>query len=95
MKKDFSGKTIVLSHHAPSFKSIAEKFKGSITNGSFASNLEDIIEKYKIYIWFHGHVHHKVNYFLYNTLIHCNPRGYLMENELNLEFDLNNVIELN
>jgi Icc-related predicted phosphoesterase len=95
LKKDFKGFTVVLTHHAPSFKSISDKYKeDSVSNGSFASDLEDIIKENKIDIWFHGHVHHSLNYLLYGTLIHCNPRGYMLENEINIEFKLNNVLTL-
>ena len=95
LKKPFAGKTVVLTHHAPSFKSISNEYINDMVGSAcFASNLEEIIQKNEISIWFHGHVHHTVNYYLYGTLIHCNPRGYMSEDELNIEFSLEDILVL-
>jgi hypothetical protein len=48
---------------------------------SYASNLEDIIEKYdNLKLWCHGHMHENCDYMLNGTRIICNPRGYYTEN---------------
>jgi Icc-related predicted phosphoesterase len=72
----FKGKTIVLTHHAPSFQSVALKFQGSRLNGAFVSNLEWMIEKYSPEFWVHGHCHTSSDYTLGKTRVICNPHGY-------------------
>jgi len=74
------GKTpIVITHHAPSYKSVHKVFQDSDINGGFASNLEDMVEYLQVPYWVHGHMHHVHDYMLHNTHILCNPHGYNME----------------
>ena len=74
-------RVVVITHHAPSFQSIAQKHKESKTNGAFASNLEYIIDDNPhIVMWIHGHVHTPFDYQIGNTQVICNPRGYPGEN---------------
>ena len=69
-------KIVVLTHHAPSEKSI-KGFSGKFLNAAYASNLEDFIVKYpNIALWVHGHTHQKVDYMIGNCRVVCNPRGY-------------------
>lgn len=74
-------KIIVATHHAPSYKSVPAQFKNSMVSAAYASNLEDIIEKYdNLKLWCHGHMHENCDYTIYGTRIICNPRGYYSEN---------------
>ena len=75
-----TGKTIVITHHAPSARSIPEEYKNDDLNPAFASNLEDIILKYSPDLWIHGHIHAPASYNIGKTQIVCNPRGYPHEN---------------
>lgn len=92
-------KTVVISHHLPSYNCIDQKYKDSFLNSSFASNLDKLMEKYKIDYWIHGHTHSSIDTLLYDTRIICNPRGYtriingsqISENSL---FDDKYVIEI-
>lgn len=82
-ERDASDKIMVMSHHAPSFKSVSENFKGNFMNGAFCSDLEDLISSSNIQYWIHGHVHTTFDYMIDNTRILCNPYGYsLTENPL-------------
>lgn len=94
LEKDFKGVTVVLSHHAPSFKSINSKYKNDKAgSGNFASDLEELIYKYNIDFWFHGHVHETLKYSLYSTWIICNPLGYYGK-DLNVDFNENYILNL-
>jgi len=74
-------KIIVISHHAPSPKSIPMQYKQSPISAAYASNLEKIIAKYdNLKLWCHGHMHSSCNYKLHGTKVICNPRGYYHEN---------------
>ena len=74
-----SGSYIVVGHHAPSSLSIAERFKhDTLMNGAFHSRLDEFIEaRPQIRYWLHGHMHNNSNYWVGETRVVCNPRGYV------------------
>lgn len=86
-----AGKTVVLSHHAPSSKSIPLEFRGDPLSACYASDLEDLIVEGQPSLWVHGHVHHNVDYHINETRVIANPRGYPGERTA---FDPQLVIEL-
>lgn len=71
-------KYVVVGHHAPSKKSTKPRYAEDIEiNGGYSSDLENFILKYpQVALWTHGHTHHEFEYFIGNTRIVCNPRGY-------------------
>jgi Icc-related predicted phosphoesterase len=72
-------KFVVVGHHAPSSQSVAEWYKGdTLMNGAFRSDLEEfILDRPQIRYWFHGHMHNNSNYWIGETRVVCNPRGYV------------------
>ena len=72
------GSYIVVGHHAPSFQSVAEWYKNDkLMNGAFYSNLEEFIAyRPQIKLFLHGHMHNNSNYWVGETRVVCNPRGY-------------------
>ena len=76
LKKPFDGKTVVVSHFLPSFKSVNPKYEGSPLNNYFANNLDDLILNYQPYLWLHGHTHDNCDYLIRDTRVVCNPAGY-------------------
>ena len=78
---DYGGKArrfVVVTHHAPSPLSISEFYKNDrLMNGAFHSNLTDfILDRPQIALWCHGHMHNNSNYWVGETKVVCNPRGY-------------------
>jgi Icc-related predicted phosphoesterase len=72
------GSYIVVGHHCPSELSVAECYKGNLLNAAFRSGLDDFIEaRPQIKLWLHGHTHHNFNYWIGETRVVCNPRGYI------------------
>jgi Icc-related predicted phosphoesterase len=72
------GSYIVVGHHCPSELSVAAQYKGDMLNGAFRSSLDDFIEdRPQIKLWLHGHTHHNFNYWIGETRVVCNPRGYI------------------
>jgi len=69
-------KNFVITHHAPSIQSIANKYKEDILSAAFASNLDEFIIETKPDFWVHGHVHEPFDYYIGKTRIICNPKGY-------------------
>lgn len=70
---------IVITHHAPSFKSVNERWKGDLLNPCFTSNLDAFILESKPKLWIHGHMHDACDYMIGETRVVCNPSGYAHE----------------
>lgn len=72
------GSYIVVGHHCPSELSVAAAYKGNLLNAAFRSSLDDFIEaRPQIKFWFHGHSHVPFNYWIGDTHVISNPRGYI------------------
>ena len=71
-----AGPTVVITHHAPSPRSIHARFAGSLINTCFASDLEPLVKASRAPLWVHGHTHDSFDYAIGATRIVCNPRGY-------------------
>ena len=67
---------VVITHHAPTARSIAPRFHASPLNPAFASNLEGVITRFQPALWIHGHVHSSVDVMLGETRVVANPGGY-------------------
>ena len=72
-------KIVVLTHHAPSPRSIPPKFQGDPLNCAFASDLEALVEASNAQLWVHGHIHSQSDYRIGETRVIANPRGYPRE----------------
>ena len=79
-------KKVVVTHHAPSYRSIDKRFRGEELNIAYASPLDMLVEELETDYWIHGHMHNTNDYNIGKTNILSNPRGYV-PSELNYEFD--------
>jgi predicted phosphohydrolase len=87
-------KTVVVTHHAPTFVNYPEKYINSKTNEAFASNLTELIEDNSIDFWIYGHHHSNSNDFqIGNTKLVTNQLGYIKYNE-NVGFNSKAYIEI-
>lgn len=86
-------KPVVVTHHAPSYESVHQRYQGELLNHAFYTNLEGLIEANNIALWCHGHMHNNSDYELYGTRVICNPFGY-KDVEKNVKFDGNLVVEV-
>lgn len=78
-------KIVIISHHAPSKKSIASQYRSSELNPAYASSLESIMQKYpNIKLWASGHSHNDSDYFIGNCRCVAKPFGYYNENNRDL-----------
>jgi predicted phosphodiesterase len=78
--REHSGeKTVVVTHHLPSFACVNRKWRGSRLNSAFASALDDEIRETRPALWVHGHTHHPVDTRIGDTRVVCNPLGYARE----------------
>ena len=90
-----AGPTVVITHHAPSPRSIHPRFAGSALNACFVSDAERLVDGRRVRLWIHGHTHDSFDYPLHGTRVLCNPRGYARDgvNE-NAAFDPALVVEV-
>lgn len=93
LEKTFEGKTVVVTHHAPSIQSVAEKYKHDALTPAYASSMENFMLM-GVDLWTHGHLHDNSDYMIGDTRVVCNPRGYHNPNMLNGDFDPTLVISL-
>lgn len=70
------GPTVVITHHAPSPRSIHPRFTDSPLNACFVSDAEHLLDASRVQLWIHGHTHDSFDYRLNGTRVVCNPRGY-------------------
>lgn len=95
LAEPFQGQTVVITHHAPSPKSIHPRFADSLLNACFVSDAERLVDGKRVALWIHGHTHDSFDYVLNGTRVVCNPRGYAKNGiSENPHFDPNFVIEL-
>lgn len=94
LSEKFNGPTAVITHHAPSWASIAPEYIGNPLNACFAANCDDIVLKYQPKVWIHGHMHSTLRYQMGTTLVVCNPYGYQLGGMVNSEFDPHAEVEV-
>lgn len=89
------GPTVVITHHAPSPRSIHPRFAGSPINACFVSDAQYLLDGRRAQLWVHGHTHDRFDYVVNGTRVVCNPRGYARGgvNE-NASFDANFTVDV-
>lgn len=75
LDEPFDGTTVVITHMAPSMRSVADKFKESVTSAAYSSHLDDMVAQADL--WIHGHMHESSDYYLNGCRVLCNPCGYI------------------
>ena len=92
LAQPFSGKTVVVTHHAPSEWSWNEA-PSAVKKLAYCNDLKALMHQYEITAWFHGHTHCLLDYRIAGTRILCNPRGYSGRKAV-LGFDLNRTVDI-
>ena len=95
--------TVIVTHHAPSYKSNimpdGEKYIPDFhydIQDAYMNHLEDFILEHQsnLKLWVHGHLHGSADYMIGDTRIVCNPRGRGSAEEKNPSFDPKLIIEV-
>ena len=98
LSQPFAGRTVVVTHHAPSAGSVDLQYAGDSLTPAYASNLEDLMES-SLPLWIHGHMHTSFDYLVSpnpetsGTRVICNPRGYSPKH-LNPYFNPSLIVEV-
>lgn len=75
LSRPHEGETVVVTHHAPSARSIPED-SWHERWPAYASDLEAMIRRFQPTLWVHGHIHEPQDYIIDATRVLSNPRGY-------------------
>lgn len=67
---------VVVTHHAPSARSMDQLYEGHALNSCFMSDLPAEFFQHEA-LWIHGHTHSSSDYLHHRTRVLANPRGYL------------------
>ena len=85
---------IVVTHHAPSWKSLDGRYDGHVHNRFFACDIEDMIRVVQPALWMHGHLHRSRDYLIEKCRIASNPFGYPTEPDILNKFHEKLVLEI-
>ncbi|HEX9700908.1 MAG TPA: metallophosphoesterase [Acidobacteriota bacterium] len=91
LQKPAAGPTVVVTHHAPSPRSLPPPVASELLAAAYASDLEELVAASGAALWVHGHIHRRSDYRIGSTRVVCNPRGYPGEVT---EFDPAMVVEV-
>ncbi len=91
LSENFSGKTVVITHHGPSMACQHKQFPISPISGAFHSNLDDLIELPDL--WIYGHTHSCLDTYIGKSRLISNQFGYSEKKSCN-EFNSKLLIEL-
>ena len=89
----FSGPTVVVTHHAPLFASWRAS-PDSLFMPAYCNDLTQLMRRYPLELWVHGHVHARSDYQNNTSRVVCNPRGY-DGYQLVDGFDITRQVEIN
>ncbi len=92
LARPFPGKTVVITHHAPSLWSWNDSAH-ALKKLAYCNDLKPLLHEYEIAAWFHGHVHSQMDYRIAGARILCNPRGYV-GTKIVPGFDQNRIVEI-
>jgi len=87
----FDGPTVVVTHHAPSLRSVNARYRHDPATPAYASDLEYLLDG-RASLWIHGHTHVCVDYEMGGTRVLSNQRGY--PNDVVEGFDPARVVEV-
>ena len=88
------GKVVVVTHHAPSFRSISEDYVTHETIGAYASDVESIIYEHEPTCGIHGHIHDTRDYMIGIPVLYVTHEGYPRKDDTNGNFDINHAVTI-
>lgn len=95
LAQPFPGKTVVVTHHGPDLGSPDARYAHDIVSAGFISRRPDLVAQADL--WIHGHTHTSFDYWIDDTRVVCNPRGYISRRTgvpENPAFDWGKVVEV-
>lgn len=81
LAKPFAGKTVVITHHLPSYNLMGFGAYTGILKYYCASNLNRLIKAHPVDYWVFGHLHWTIDKEIFGTHFVSNPLGYMTEGQ--------------
>lgn len=76
MTSEQRAKTVVVTHHAPTERSIMPVWRRHRANGCYQNSYDKLIHDIGPAVWMHGHTHGNADYVINKTHVIANPLGY-------------------
>ena len=94
LAQPFEGRTVVISHMAPSLLSVDDAYCSEGCSPAYASRLDDLAAQADL--WVHGHLHVSRDYRIGSCRVVANPCGYKTRGGMpqNPQFNPNFIVEL-
>ena len=94
LAQPFDGRTVVISHMAPSLLSVDDAYGSEACSPAYASRLDELAAQADL--WVHGHLHVSRDYRIGRCRVIANPCGYKTRGGTpqNPRFDPNFIVEL-
>lgn len=92
LSEPFPGRTVVVTHHAPSLQSLQPRYHDDPVSAAFGEDMDAFILEHAPDLWIHGHTHHCVDYAIGKTRVLSNQRGYADDPVVN--FLPNRVVDI-
>lgn len=83
LRKEVREGDVVVTHYAPSWRSVHPDYAGAISNLLYVCDMEALILERKPALWIHGHTHREFDYTIGSTRVVCHPFGYPSEYSVN------------
>lgn len=81
LAQPFAGKTVVITHHLPSYNLMGFGAYMGILKYYCASNLNRLLKAHPVSHWICGHFHQTIDKELFGTRFVSNPLGYMTEGQ--------------
>lgn len=92
LAEPFDGRTVVITHHAPTEWSWNDS-PSALKKLAYCNDLKELFHEYEITAWFYGHIHSPGDYRIAGAKILSNPRGY-HGRKLVEQFDINKMVDI-
>ncbi|MCY0915952.1 metallophosphoesterase family protein [Massilia antarctica] len=94
LAEPFAGPTVVVTHMAPSMRSVPGEYLQSRFSAAYASRLDELVGQADL--WVHGHMHDPVDYMVGKCRVVSNPCGYKTRagGTENAHFDPHFIVEI-
>lgn len=76
-RDDANAKVLLVTHHAPSLRSVPEQLRNDVLTAAYASDLEEESAGWQPDVWMHGHLHGECDYHIGRTRVLSAARGYI------------------
>lgn len=82
LRKESDLKTVVVTHHVPTYSNYPAKYNGSLINEAFTVELQNLIQETQPEYWIYGHHHfNNPDFKIGNTCMLTNQLGYIAYKE--------------